>query len=71
MIVTKGLQSDGDSDPLRSNLPNAAEYGGRVAAWEIVEGRLQVRMLDGKMTRDEHDDLQHDLDRQQVKWFQK
>jgi len=69
--TAKGLQSDGDSDPLRSNLPNAAEYGGRVAAWEIVEGRLQVRMLDGKMTRDEHDDLQHDLDRQQVKWFQK
>lgn len=67
----KGLQSDGDSAPLLNGLPNAAEYGGRVGAWEIVDGRLQVRMLDGKMTRSEHDDLQKSLNKQQTQFFEK
>lgn len=67
--ISKGLQSDGDSQALKLGLPNAVESLGRVGVWEMMAGRLQVRMLDGKMTRTEHDELQKDLDNQQEKFL--
>jgi hypothetical protein len=43
---------------------NAVESLGRLGVWEVLDGRLQVRMIDGKMTHTEHDELQKDLDMQ-------
>jgi len=61
-----GVISPNDASPLRSNLPNGVVSEGRVGVTEVVSGRLQFRMLDGRMTRREVRGLQRSLDRQQV-----
>ena len=63
--ASKGLQSDGDASPLTQGLPNIAESLGRAGAWELVGGRLQMRMLDGKMTHTEQLQVQKDLNTEQ------
>lgn len=60
-----GVVSPGDAGPLKSGLPNGVVSEGRVGVTEILNGRLQFRMLDGKMTRHETQALQKSLDKQQ------
>ncbi|WP_213946995.1 hypothetical protein [Luteibacter sp. dw_328] len=62
--ASKGLQSDADASPLSQGLPNIAESLGRAGAWELVDGRLQMRMLVGKMTHTEQLQVQKDLNNQ-------
>jgi len=62
---TDGLISPGDAGSLRSGLPNGVVSLGRVGVTEIVNGRLQFRMLEGKMTPHEVRELQKSLDNQQ------
>jgi hypothetical protein len=63
--ASKGLQSDSDASPLLQGLPNIAESLGRAGALELVGGRLQMRMLVGKMTHTEQLQTQKDLNNQQ------
>jgi RHS repeat-associated protein len=65
-----GVQSPADASPLKQNLPNGVVTLGRVGVTEIVNGRLQFRMLEGKMTSRESRDQQQNLDSQQPQ-FQK
>lgn len=60
-----GVISPADAAPLRQGLPNGVVSEGRVGVTEIISGRLQFRMLDGRMTQHESSELQKSLDRQQ------
>ncbi len=60
-----GLVSPGDAGTLTQGLPNGVVSEGRVGVTEIVNGRLQFRMLKGRMTKDESRGLQRSLNRQQ------
>jgi RHS repeat-associated protein len=60
-----GVISPADAAPLKHGLPNEVVSEGRVGVTEIVSGRLQFRMLDGRMTQREARELQRSLDRQQ------
>ena len=60
-----GVISPADAAPLRQGLPNGVVSEGRVGVTEIISGRLQFRMLDGRMTQHESHELQKSLDRQQ------
>jgi RHS repeat-associated protein len=62
---TDGVVSPGDAGPLKQGLPNGVVSEGRVGVTEIVDGRLQFRMLDGRMTDGESRRLQRSLDLQQ------
>ena len=55
----------GDAGPLKSGLPNGVVSEGRVGVTEIVNGRLQFRMIDGTMTPREIREVQRNMDRQQ------
>ncbi|MCW0216718.1 MAG: RHS repeat-associated core domain-containing protein, partial [Prosthecobacter sp.] len=63
---TDGVISPADAAPLKHGLPNGVVSEGRVGVTEIVGGRLQFRMLDGRMTQREAKELQKSLDRQQL-----
>lgn len=60
-----GVLSPADAAPLRVGLSNGVVSVGRVGVTEIVGGRLQFRMLDGKMTQREVRAQQENLDKQQ------
>ncbi|WP_115559879.1 MULTISPECIES: RHS repeat domain-containing protein [Xanthomonas] len=60
-----GVISPADASPLKSNLPNGVVSTGRVGVTELIQGRLQFRMLEGKMTQHEAKAQQRNLDRQQ------
>lgn len=66
---TDGVVSPGDAGPLKSGLPNGVVSEGRVGVTEIVNGQLQFRMLDGKMTPHEIKALQKSLDKQQIQFM--
>lgn len=53
-----GVVSPADAGPLRSNVPNGVVSEGRVGVTEIINGRLQFRMLEGTMTSHEWRALQ-------------
>jgi RHS repeat-associated protein len=55
----------GDAAPLKLGLPNGVVNEGRVGVTEIVGGRLQFRMLEGKMRTPERRSQQGMLDAQQ------
>lgn len=60
-----GVISPADAAPLAAGLPKEAVSEGRVGVAEILGGRLQFQMLDGKMTQRESRELQKSLDNQQ------
>lgn len=60
-----GVISPADASPLKSNLPNGVVSTGRVGVTEMIQGRLQFRMLEGKMSQHEAKEQQRNLDRQQ------
>lgn len=63
---TDGVVSPADAAPLKQGLPNGVVSTGRVGVTEIVGGRLQFRMLNGRMTSREIRLQQRSLDRQQT-----
>ena len=63
---TRGL---GDAQSLTKGLPNITVSEGRAGARELVGGRLQFRMIDGKMTSRERKQLQRNINRQQKKFL--
>ena len=60
-----GVIGPGDAGPLKVGLPNGVVSEGRVGVTEIVGGRLQFRMLEGRMTAREVREQQKNLDKQQ------
>jgi len=60
-----GVISPADAAPLRHGLANGVVSEDRVGVTEVVSGRLQFRMLDGRMTQREARELQKSLDKQQ------
>lgn len=60
-----GVISPADAGPLRQGLPNGVVSTGRVGVSELVDGRLQFRMLEGRMSPHEFKELQKSLDKQQ------
>jgi RHS repeat-associated protein len=60
------LVSPKDAAPLKQGLPNGVVSNGRVGVTEIVGGRLQFRMLEGRMETTERRDQQKMLDSQQT-----
>lgn len=67
--VTNGVVSPRDARPLQSGLPNGVVSEGRVGVTELVNGRLQFRMLQGKMGPREVRELQKSLDNQQEQFM--
>ncbi len=63
--VTDGVVGPGDAGPLRYGLPNGVVSLGRVGVTELVGGRIQFRMLSGRMERSESSRLQRELNNQQ------
>lgn len=62
------LVSPADAAPLKLGLPNGVVSDGRVGVTEIVSGRLQFRMLEGKMAVPERRSQQQMLNDQQTKF---
>ena len=60
-----GVVSPADAAPVAHGLPNGVVSTGRVGVTEINNGRLQFRMLKGRMTSHESTYLQRSLDKQQ------
>ena len=67
-----GVQDDtnkgrslGDAQPLTHGLTNGTVMGDRLGVHEEVGGKVQFRMIDGKMTPTEQKDMQKNLDDQQ------
>jgi RHS repeat-associated protein len=71
----EGMQDDashhslGDTQPLTKGLTNGTVMGDRLGVHEQVDGKLQFRMIDGKMTHQERRDMQRNLNEEQ-KLFQ-
>jgi len=63
------LVSPADAAPLKLGLPNGVVSDGRVGVTEIVSGRLQFRMLEGKMAVPERRSQQQMLNDQQTKFY--
>lgn len=61
-----GVISPADARPLARGLPNGVVSEGRVGVTQIIGGRLQFQMLEGRMSRHETDSLQKSLDKQQL-----
>ncbi len=68
----EGMQDDtshgrslGDAQPLGKGLTNGTVMGDRLGVHEIVNGQVQFRMIDGKMTFQEKRDMQQNLNDQQ------
>ena len=68
----EGMQDDtshgrglGDAQPLSKGLTNGTVMGDRLGVHEIVNGQVQFRMIDGKMTSQEQRDMQQNLNDQQ------
>lgn len=61
-----GVVSPADARPLAQGLPNGVVSEGRVGVTELVNGRLQFQMLEGRMSVHESDALQKSLDKQQL-----
>lgn len=55
----------GDAQPLTQGLPSITVHRDRTAVRELVDGRIQIRMLSGQMTRSEERALQEILNIQQ------
>jgi hypothetical protein len=55
----------GDAQPLSKGLTNGTVMGDRLGVHEIVNGQVQFRMIDGKMTSQEQRDMQQNLNDQQ------
>lgn len=64
---TDGFISPSDAAPLLQGFPNGVVSEGRVGVTEIVNGRLQFRVLQGRMTSRESRGLQQSLNRQQLR----
>jgi RHS repeat-associated protein len=64
-----GVLSPGDAAPLAQGLPNGVVSEGRVGVTEIVGGRIQFRMIEGKMTPREARQQQKNLDKQQPQFL--
>lgn len=68
-----GLVDDGrglgDTQPLKGGLTNHTIHGTRTGVHEIVEGRLQFRMTEGRMSSSEQRQLQENLNRQQEEFY--
>lgn len=65
------IVSDADAAPLQLGLPNGVVSHDRVGVTEIVNGQLQFRMLDGRMTPTEQKEQQKWLDVQQSQFDKK
>jgi RHS repeat-associated protein len=55
----------GDSQPLMAGLPNVVVSEGRVGVRELVDGRLQHRMLRGALSGEEGSAIQRNINKQQ------
>ena len=62
---TKGGRSLGDAQPLTKGLTNGTVLENRLGVHEMVNGVLQFRMIDGKMTGQERRDMQQNLNAEQ------
>jgi hypothetical protein len=60
----------GDAAPLTRGLTNGTVLDGRIGVHEIVDGRLQFRMIKGTMTERERKSIQQNLNIEQ-RGFQK
>lgn len=68
----EGVQDDtnngralGDAQPLSKGLTNGTVIGDRLGVHELVNGKVQFRMIDGAMTPQEQKDMQKNLNDQQ------
>jgi hypothetical protein len=68
----EGMQDDtnhgrglGDAQPVSKGLTNGTVMGDRLGVHEQVNGTVQFRMIDGKMTPQEQKDIQQNLNIQQ------
>lgn len=62
---TKGGRSLGDAQPLTRGLTNGTVLDNRLGVHEMVNGVLQFRMIDGKMSGQERRDMQQNLNAEQ------
>lgn len=66
---TEGGTKLGDSQPLITGRTNGTVTpDGRVGVHELVNGRLQFRMIDGKMTPSEQEKIERNLSAEQKLW---
>jgi hypothetical protein len=63
--IPKGDHKAGDAQSLRQGMPNGTVLRDRIGVHEIVDGRLQFRMIEGKMTYDERRQIQKNLNIEQ------
>jgi hypothetical protein len=62
---TRGGRSLGDAQPLTKGLTNGTVLDNRLGVHEAVNGVLQFRMVDGRMTSTERRDIQRSLNQEQ------
>ncbi|WP_448097664.1 RHS repeat-associated core domain-containing protein [Luteibacter yeojuensis] len=65
-LSSKGIISPGDAQPLGQGFINYVVNGDRVGKYEIVDGRIQVSLLEGAMSRDEYRGLEKSINAQQA-----
>ncbi|MDQ0008285.1 hypothetical protein J2T07_000444 [Luteibacter jiangsuensis] len=65
-MSSKGIISPGDAQPLGQGFINNVVNGDRVGKYEIVDGRIQVCLLEGTMSLDEYRGLEKSINAQQA-----